>query len=304
MSFPYWTPRELLALYKQIEPRTAEEARRRAAYVVAAEEPYDKKDALMRGELHIGRYFVGDVAQLNILVALMQEPRMRAVWKSLERRDGGYTPIPTLYGDQSQPGNLFGACVAALVDWINLPKRTKVEAQKIYENIASQAYQLAMALLTIEDRELLDTRTFIDRQHRTRFLQSLKKDGHDVWYGIDGYLYHLFGELLQPLPAMLLELNTRAKNYADSPSVVGQPNSPNAWKRFLIRAVSGYFMDCYGQRLHAQTAAVATAVLQEDISEDRVRALIRIQERSRPTRTRRKVETARRKVYGSKTSTD
>jgi hypothetical protein len=243
-------------------------------------------------------YFVGHATQYKIAKALIAEPGMESVWKNLQRHADSFKPKRSLNGGMTPACNLYGACVETEIRWINVPKRTRTESRKLYKNIASLSLQLTELLLQVESRELLDIRQFIDEERQKEFIKALEKDGHDLWRCFDGYLDHLLGGLIEPMPGLLLKLHKRALEHAELPLAVSQPNSPNAKVNYFIRELSEYFTRAYGQPLHAHVAAIVSAVLNTDVDEDRVRALIRARKAAIKSRTRKKMAEMRKEIDG------
>jgi hypothetical protein len=120
----------------------------------------------------------------------------------------------------------------------------------------------------------------------------------DDSYGNDFYLEHVLGEELLPLPVILMELQKRAVEKAGSAYGLSQPNSADAKAHFFIRSMSGYFLESYGQRLHAHVAAITRVTLGSDVDEDNVRALIRAKDVSTKSRARKKMQQLRREIDG------
>lgn len=296
-SFPEWAPADLAANAEALRRKAEEEIHRTKAHRVRA---LDKKSDLENERLHIGMYFVGHATQYEYSKALLTAPQMESVWKSLQRRASSFKPKRFLFGGGalSQASNLLSACVEAEVHWINIPKRTRTQSRKLHKDIASLALQLTELLLQVESRELLDTRKFIDEKRQKDFKKALEKDGLESWYGFDGYFDHLLGELLEPIPGVLLKLHKRALEHAEYPLAVSQPNSPNAKVHHFIVELSEYFTQAYGQPLHAHVAAVVSAVLNVEIDEDRVRALLRARKAAIKRHTRKKMDELREEIAG------
>lgn len=281
IRFPSWAPPELLALHAELLPKALESRKQIAALKDCDVGEYDWKAAIEFDAVHIGHVFIGPDTRLQILEALLTTPQMQSVWKSLARRNASFKPQRRhLTGGLSQPGNLFGACVRAQEDWLEAPKRTKVKGRELYRDISAQALGLAELLLEVNSRDFHSVPRFIDAERRKEFIHGLERNEHEIWYGFEGYLDHLLGELIPSIPAILLELHKRALEEMETPLAVPQPNSPSAKLRYLVRTLSTYFKAAYGTPLHAHVAAVVSAVLKVDVDEDRVRALIRLDQQA------------------------
>ena len=295
LPFPTWAPTDLVQHLVELRPKAEEETKRAEAGEIRV---LDKKTDLEKGELYVGIRFIGHSTAYKIAKALISGPGMETVWKSLQRHKHSFKPQGFLFGGKTQARNLHGACVEAETRWINLPKRTTDESRKLHRNIAALSLELTELLLQVEAKELLDIRQFIDKEREREFLRALEHDGHDLWPGIDGYMSHLLGNLIEPMPGLLLKLHKRALHHAENPLAVSQPNSPNAKLNYFIRELSEYFNRAYNQPLHAHVAAVVSAVLNSDVDEDRVRALIRSRKTATKNRTRKKVAEIRKEIDG------
>jgi hypothetical protein len=295
IQWPNWAPADLVLHAEQLRPRVEEEKKRIKAAKLRI---IDKKAELENRQLHIGMYFVGSTTEYRIAQALMTAAGMAAVWKNLQRRVSSFKPVRSLHGGMAQACNLQGACVEIENRWINLPKLTRAESRKLHMNIAATSLQLTEQLLQVEARDLLDIRKFIDEEREKDFVKGLEKDGRELWYGFEGYLDYLLGEMLEPIPALLLKLHKRALEYANHPLVVSQPNSRNAKANYFIQELSKYFTKSYGRPLHAHVAAVVSAILQTDVSEDRVRALLRARKVAAKRFARKKLAQLRKEIDG------
>jgi len=291
MRFPAWAPPELVSLHEELKPKAAEEEKRRKAHLdgSAPMKVYDPREALEDGSLHVGKFFLGNAAQLKVLEPLVFDKRMAKVWRSLVSRTT-YKPylfIP--YGAKGKGGNLYGACMQVELEWHNLPRRTKAESKRYYESVAALAKQLGELLLQDDhNARLLDTRYYISESKLHNFTKALEADGHEIWYGFDGFLNEELGQLVQPLPYYLLQMHNKAKAMAAEPVAVKQPNSPSAKVNFYIDHLSAYFKAVYGMPLHANVATIVSVVLGKDVDEDRVRALLRSRKAATPPLTRKK----------------
>jgi len=224
---------------------------------------------------------------------------MQDVWEKLERRASRFKPlIRSLHGGKTCGKNLFGACVEAEIDWGATPKMTRTQSRKFYDNIAALALQLTELLVDESSRDLVEIRRFIEKEQLTHFVKELEHDGHELWYGFDGYLDYLLSELLGTVPGMLMKLHKRALEQAKAPLAISQPNSRSAKVNFFIRWISDYFIKSYGQPLHSHVATVTNAVLGSDVDEDRVRALIRSRKALVQRRTRQKLLQIRKEKDG------
>jgi hypothetical protein len=294
MKFPRWAPSDLVTKYTELEPKAVAETARAEAFARGEGDMkvYDPRKALEKGELRLGMYFLGNQAQLLVLRPLITKPEMESVWRSLHRRIGGFKPAMTFpYGSREQAGNLYGACMDIELSWSNLPMRTKAESRRYYESIANLALQLSDLLLADDhNRKLLDTRAYITKEQLEVFKEGLEKDDHEMWYGFDGYLDYLLGQLIQPLPYYLLQLHHRANEFAALPLAVKQPKSKSAKCNYFIEHLSSYFRRAYRSPLHAQVATVVSVVLGIDVDEDRVRALVRSRNVGVQSRARKKLE--------------
>ena len=270
---PAWAPSDLVSRIEELRDKQREHSKRLKDAELRI---LDKRADLEKGQLYIGRYYLMYDTQIEIGEALASSPGMELVWKRLLKRRSSFKPRPFLIaGGMTPASNLFGACVEIENNWINLPQRTRAQAREMYSSIAALSNQLIELLLEVSSRDLLDVTSFIEHARRKAFIDSLEGDGHDIWYGFDGYLDHLLGELVEPIPGLLLKLQKRALEHAQQPVAVSQPNSRNAKINYFIQALSDYFTRSYGQPLHAHVAAVVNAVLGANADEDRVRALLR-----------------------------
>jgi hypothetical protein len=301
MRFPHWAPPDLVAKYAELKPKAAAEAARIAVKKgEGVVNVYDPRKALESGTLYVGMFFLGDQAALRVLEPLITNPAMESVWRSLNRRKGSYKPVLAFaYGSREQGGSLYGTCMEIELKWSNLPRRSKAESKRYYEVIASLALQLS-ELLLLDDHniELLDTRRYIKAEQIDAFKAGLEKDDHEMWYGFDGYLNYLLGELIQPLPYYLLQLHHRVKECAALPLAVRQPKSKSAKSNYYIEHLSSYFRRAYGSPLHAHVATVVGTILDAEINEDRVRALLRSRETAARKTARKKFEELKDNSFG------
>jgi hypothetical protein len=295
IQFPTWAPADLVQHALELRPKAEEETKRAKAGEIRV---LDKNTDLENGELYVGMHFVGHSAEYKIAKALISEPGMETVWKNLRRHNHSFKPIRFLFGGATQARNLHGACLEAETRWINLPKRTPTESRKLHRNIAALSLQLAELLLQVESRGLLDIRKFIDKGREHEFLKALVRGGYDLWPGFEGYMDHLLGGLIEPMPGLLLKLHKRSLEQAEIPMAVSRPHSRNAKVNYFIRELSEYFSRAYNQPLHAHVAAVVSAVLNADVDEDRVRALIRSRKVATKNRTRKKMAEMRKEIDG------
>lgn len=290
MKLPKWAPSKLVETYKELKPNADAEQKHIEKLVASKQPSISWKTYLLREEApYIGPNFVGHLHQIKIATRLLTKPVMESVWKNLERRNGSFKPVLSLYGGKEQARNLFAACVEAETRWINLPKRTKAESKRLYDDIAAMSLQLCELLIDVRgSSNFLDTRRYITQEKLKEFIDSLERDGHDIWSGFDDYLDHLLGELIPALPRILLLLNQRALEAAKNPHSVRQPRSPSAKLNFFIDELSSYFKKAYGTPLHSHVAAVVSALFDEDVAEDRVRALLRSRKSASKARSRRR----------------
>lgn len=293
MKLPEWAPPELVEIYNRLRPK-AEAAVKRARKLTDAKHPVlDWKYYIESGApLNMGNPSLSDSSLFRLLEPLITNPSMQSVWKNLQRRKGDFQHVQLgMYGGSSQCVNLAGACFQAEHRWINLPKWTRAEFKKVHEDIAARALQLCELLVHMDhSRSMLDLGKYIEEEKLREFLTALEEDGLEDWPGLDGYLEHLIGEMLPSVPKLLLELHKRALEQAKRPYVVSQPNSRSARLNFFIQQLSSYFHKAYGQPLNAYVAGIVSAIFDEDVDEDRVRALLRARRQASQTRSRKKVE--------------
>jgi hypothetical protein len=294
---PTWAPDELVQLRNELLPKAQAEAERAKAGTI---EIFNKRKSLEDGHFYIGQYFSAAQVRLKILDALIVSEDMRDVWRNLKRREHSFKPVfrSLLVACKTPASSLYGFCIEVEHDWLNMPKRTRAESKRLHTNIAERALQLTELLLEIEDGHLLDTRKYIDPEQLTHFKKGLEKDGHEDWYGFDGYLDYLLGEVLPPVPCITLRLHKRALECAEQPLAVKQPKSPNARVHYFVRRISAYFVRSYGQPLHSHVAAIVRAICAVNVDEDRVRALIRVTQKSNEKAIRNKLAKGRARIDG------
>lgn len=141
-------------------------------------------------------------------------------------------------------------------------------------------------------RELLAVTKYLPTDFFKNFADSLETSEPE------GYLEFLLSENLPTIPKLLLKLHDRAKEHAEEPVGIPQPNAAGAEVHHFIRILSRYFLQSYGLPLHANVAAITTAVFKSDIEEDKVRALLRGDRASRDSRARRKIDKNRKDIDG------
>lgn len=275
MKLPTWTPPDLIERHQELAPKAKEEKKRSEEFKRRNLRDDRKITEYKSGEFVVGYHFLGHCGQLEILEKLASAPAMRHVWDRLSKRSESFKPLASLNGGKTYAVNLVGTCIDAETEWRSLPKLTRAESRKFYEEIATVSLGLAAQLLNASSPELLEVRRFIDKEHFETFIKGLEHDDHDIWYGFEGYLEMLLGEMLGTVPGLLMELHRRALEHSKYPQAVSQPNAASAKVNFYVRWLSDYFKRTYGQPLHAHVAVVTNALLGSDIDEDRVRALSR-----------------------------
>lgn len=300
MKIPNWAPPALIEKYNELKPKADTEARWAQEHKAANRPIQDWKTYLESNErLYTGTRFPGHLSQLNILNSLITKRVMANVWKNLGRRQDSFKPAMSLFGGRDQARNLFGACVEAEISWINLPKRTKAESKKLHDDIAAVSLQLCGLLVEVlYTSDFSDTRRYIEKEKLKDFVEALAENGCEIWPGFDGYLDELLSGLLPAIPKILLTLHKQALEEAQNPHAVRQPNSPSAKANFFIDALSSYFKQVYGTPLHAHVAAITTALFDEDIGEDRVRALLRSRKAASKSYARKKVAEMKKEIAG------
>jgi hypothetical protein len=300
MKIAKWAPSTLVEKYKELKPKADREARWAQEHKAANRPIPDWKTSLESNErLCMGTQFPGHLTQLKLLNGLITKTVMADVWKNLERRQDSFKPAMSLFGGRDQARNLFGACVEAEIGWINLPKRTKAESKKLHEDIAAVSLQLCGLLVEVlYTSDFSDTRRYIEKEKLKDFMEALAENGCEIWPGFNGYLDELLSGLLPAVPKILLTLQKQALKEAQNPHAVRQPHSPSAKTNFFIDALSSYFKQAYGTPLHAHVAAITTALFDEDIGEDRVRALLRSRKAASKSYARKKVAEIKREIAG------
>jgi hypothetical protein len=289
MTFFKWVPPDLSELHAELILKVKDELKQVEDFKATSTPQSGKLTDFDRADFRVGFYWLGAAEQLKILEKLISNPAMQDVWEKLERRANSFKPLMSLHGGKTCGRNLFGACVEAESDWGSTPKMTRTQSRKFYDNIASLSLQLAELLVDESSPDLVEVRRFINKESRTHFVKELEQDGHELWYGFDGYLDYLLSELLGTVPGILLQLHKRALEQAKTPVAISQPNSPSAKVNFFIRWLSNYFTKSYGQPLHSHVASVTNVLLGSDVDEDRVRALIRSRKVAVQRRTRQKL---------------
>jgi hypothetical protein len=276
MKIPSWAPLELVDAFNDLEKEVIKERAR-------ATKAFDPRRMLEEGKLYVGKYFLGAEMQRQILSALITHQSMKSVWAALNRRAASFKPVNMFpYGRQTAAYNLYGACLTAEFRWLNLPRRTRTEARKLYGKIATHAGALADLLLQdSQNTALLSMNTLVPKHRFEAFRNGLLDDDHPNWGGFEHWLDILVYEtLLEPLPAYLLTLEKRAKALAIQPPAVKQPKSKAAKANFFVELLSEYFTKAYGSPLHAHVSTIVSAIFNTEIDEDRVRALLRTRKKS------------------------
>lgn len=290
MKIASWAPKELVDAYNDLKAKV-ESTRDRPI------KKYDPREALEAGHLYVGDYVFGEPRQLEVLTALISAPEMKKVWAALERRKESFKPADVfLFGRKTQAHNLFGACLLIEYRWVNVPMRTRAESKKLYNKIAKHTDALIDLLLHADESiHLLSMRAYVSPSRVKDFSDALFADEYaeddqqgSSFYG-DSYLEHLlFETLFEPLPAYLLILLHRARDFAAKPAVVKRPNSKAAQANFYVERLSEYFQRAYGSPLHAHVATIVSSIFGMEMDEDRVRALLR----TRKEKPKRKKKTS------------
>lgn len=225
---------------------------------------------------------------------------MQNVWENVQHRVGNSEHVRLgIYNGSSEGANLVGACFQAEQRWIRLPKWTKAEFRKIHEAIAARALQLSELLTQIHASSvLLDLREYIEQRKVSDFGTALEEGGLEDTLGLDNDLEDFVAEALPPMSGIMLKLHKRALEQARRPYGVSQPNSPNAKLNFFIQHLSNYFQKAYAQPLHAHVATIVSAIFDEEVDEDRVRALLRTRRRALQAPARKKLGQQPKRTYG------
>jgi hypothetical protein len=285
MKIPSWAPPELVEAYKDLKAKVESKPNRPIP-------KYNPREALVAGRLYVGDYFYGEARQLEVVSALIAAAPMQKVWTALERRKDSFKPVDVFpFGKKTQAHNLLGSCLLSEYHWVNVPMRTRAESKRFYEKIAGHADALIDLLLQSDFRShLLSMRAYVSPSRIREFSDALVDDDHPVWSGFDGYLDNLiFEALLEPLPAYLLTLVHRARDFASQPALVKQPKSKAAQANFYVERLSDYFNRAYGTPLHAHVATIVSSIFGMEMDENRVRAFLR---------TRKKKPKRKKKAFG------
>jgi hypothetical protein len=272
MTFPDWAPPQLITLHsrqvasdlKEFDPEEyIAELRKDEKWKNKPEQFFDKiKEHHYRKTL-----FLNKKESIPLLEKILTDPRMRAVWLSLDRRRKSD-------GDELK---FWWTCQSAIVGWRGEPKITPKEKKQILVDVIDSVKKLRSAIERIREFDFYSTTSLIEDREIEWLIEVL--DATMVHQNNEAeflsYVRFSLSEVVPHYQTILSDIEIKAGSFLSEELLVKKPNSENASLHYFVRTISQWFRDYHGQPLHDAVAITASVIFDEDdLDADYVRKLV------------------------------
>jgi hypothetical protein len=248
MRIPEWAPWDLVELWnKRDEPRGE----------------FQLNPVIPSFDSRIDR-----AEELDALRKMIFDPRMEKVWLTIVKLN-----------EQKLDGELNGRCgwhffivQCCIREFSQMPRHTPAERAAHLESIARAADELANRLYDSYYMCATDPTSLLNGDELGQLSDALSFIG--TWDDKRDEFQCIAAENMPPVWAMVGRVAELARVIAQTPPRVKHQKDPDEARcHYFVRELSREFRRAYGRPLHGTVARFASVLLDDDITEDRVRML-------------------------------